>query len=90
MAGPTRFFHQLTLDTAMSRKTPRSPDEALAISRALRKKFISPEAEATAKRLLEEQSVQQEEPSEKPFTKDERRRAADILAGIRKKYPPRQ
>jgi hypothetical protein len=76
------------LGIAMSRRTPRNPDEALAISRALRKRFISPEAEATAKRLLEEQSAQ--EPGEKPFTTDERRRAADILAGIRKKYPPRQ
>lgn len=74
----------------MSRRTPRDPDEALAISRTLRKRFISPEAEATAKRLLEEQSAATQEPGEKPFSSDERRRAADILAGIRKKYPPRQ
>ncbi|HEX9466200.1 MAG TPA: hypothetical protein VGB82_26680 [Alphaproteobacteria bacterium] len=68
------------------RTTPRPPKEALAISRALRKRFISPEAEATAKRLLEEQA---EESGDKPFTDSERRRAAEILAHIRKKYPPR-
>lgn len=66
------------------RKTPRSEKEALAISRALRERFISPEAEETAKRLLKEQ-VQR--PAEKPFSESERRRAAEILAGIRKKYP---
>ena len=68
------------------RKTPRDPQEALAISKALRKRFISPEAEATAKRLLAEQPAA---PEETPFTASERRRAAEILAGIRKKYPPR-
>ncbi len=68
------------------RKTPRDPKEALAISKALRKRFISPEAEATAKRLLAEQPAA---PSEEPFTAAERQRAAEILAGIRKKYPPR-
>lgn len=66
------------------RKTPRPDDEALAISRALRKKFISPEAEATAKRLLSEQGLV---PKEKPFSADEKRRAAEILANIRKKFP---
>ena len=68
------------------RTTPRDPKEALAISRALRKRYISPEAEATAKRLLAEQPAS---PKEEPFTTSERRRAAEILAGIRKKYPPR-
>lgn len=66
------------------RKTPRSDQEALAISRALRERFISPEAEATAKRLLKEQA---QAPAEKPFSESERRRAAEILASIRKKYP---
>ena len=32
----------------MVRKTPRPPEEARAIARALRKRFISPEVEATA------------------------------------------
>jgi hypothetical protein len=73
------------------RTTPRHPKEALAISRALRKRFISPEAEATAKRLLEEQAEQaaQTEPAEEPFTASERQKAAEILAHIKKKYPPR-
>ncbi len=70
------------------RTTPRPPKEALAISKALRKRFISPEAEATAKRLLEEQAEKPAE-AEKPFTESERRRAAEILAHIRKKYPTR-
>jgi hypothetical protein len=73
----------------MARKTPRKPEEALAITRALRKKFITPEAEATAKRLLKEH-LEQQEPEEEEFTAAERRRAAEILAGIRKKYPTRQ
>jgi len=68
------------------RTTPRSPKEALEISRALRDKFISPEAQATAKRLLSQQTDAQP-PSEKPFTDTERRKAAAILADIRKKYP---
>ena len=66
------------------RKTPRPEKEALAISRALRERFISPEAEETAKRLLKEHAAG---PAEKPFTESERRRAAEILASIRKKYP---
>jgi hypothetical protein len=66
------------------RKTPRPESEALAISRALRKKYISPEAEATAKRLLSEQGLV---PKEKPFSESEKQRAAEILASIRKKYP---
>lgn len=66
------------------RKTPRSDDEALAISRALRKRFITPEAEATAKRLLSEQGLP---PKEQPFTESEKKQAAEILANIRKKYP---
>ncbi len=70
------------------RTTPRSPKEALEISRALRNKFISPEAQATAKRLLAQQT-QEPAASEKPFTESERRHAAAILADIRKKYPPK-
>jgi hypothetical protein len=66
------------------RKTPRPPEEALAISRALRKKFISPEAEATAKRLLAEQATKT---AEKPFSDREMRRAAEILSTLRGKYP---
>jgi len=70
------------------RTTPRPEKEALAISKALRKRFISPEAEATAKRLLAEQT-QAAEPAEEPFTASERQRAAEILSAIRKKYPPK-
>jgi len=66
------------------RKTPRPDDEALAISRALRKRFITPEAEATAKRLLSEQGLA---PKEKPFSESEKKQAAEILANIRKKFP---
>lgn len=70
------------------RKTPRSDKEALAISRALRERFISPEAQETAKRLLSEQQAEPSAPAEKPFSESERRRAAAILADIRKKYLP--
>lgn len=59
----------------------------MAISKALRKRYISPEAEETAKRLLKEQTVAT--PAEEPFTASERERAAEILKHIRKKYPPR-
>ncbi len=68
------------------RKTPRPAAEALAISKALRKRYIAPDAEATAKRLLAEQTAG---PAEEPFTASERERAAEILANIRKKYPQR-
>jgi hypothetical protein len=71
------------------RKTPRPEKEALAISKALRKRYISPEAEATAKRLLNEQTATPAAPKEEPFTASERERAAEILSVIRKKYPPR-
>jgi len=67
------------------RTTPRPEKEALAISKALRKRFISPEAEATAKRLLAEQNAGPA--AEEPFTASERQRAAEILSVIRKKYP---
>jgi len=67
------------------RTTPRPQKEALAISKALRKRFISPEAEATAKRLLAEQAAAPL--AETPFTESERQRAAEILSAIRKKYP---
>ena len=67
------------------RTTPRPEKEALAISKALRKRYISPEAEATAKRLLAEQNAEQQ--AEEPFTASERQRAAEILSVIRKKYP---
>ncbi len=70
------------------RKTPRSPKEALEISRALRDRFISPEAQETAKRLFSQQA-ELPAPAEKPFSDSERRRAAAILADIRKKYPPK-
>lgn len=36
----------------MVRKTPRPPEEARAIARALRKRFISPEVEAVAQESL--------------------------------------
>jgi hypothetical protein len=70
----------------MPRKTPRSPEEARAISRALRKRFIAPDAEATAKRLLAETTAG---PKEKPFSETELRRAAEILANIKNKFPTR-
>lgn len=60
----------------MARKTPRSPQEALEISRALRDRFISPEAQATAKRLFAQQAEEPPAPAEKPFSDSERRRAA--------------
>ena len=69
------------------RTTPRPAQEALAISKALRKRFISPEAAATAKRLLAEKMAAPAAPAEEPFTASERERAAEILAHIRKKYP---
>lgn len=71
------------------RKTPRPEKEALAISKALRKRYISPEAEATAKRLLNQQTTAPQPPKDEPFTASERERAAEILSVIRKKYPPR-
>lgn len=72
------------------RTTPRPEKEALAISKALRKRFITPEAEATAKRLMAEQAEQSAEPpADEPFTASERQRAAEILSVIRKKYPPK-
>lgn len=72
------------------RKTPRPEQEALAISKALRKRYISPEAEATAKRLLNEQTAAPAPaPKEEPFTASERERAAEILSVIKKKYPPK-
>jgi hypothetical protein len=71
----------------MARKTPRPPQEAQAIVRALRDRFISPEAQETAKRLMAKQSEPAAPPAEKPFTDAERRRAASILEGLRKKYP---
>jgi hypothetical protein len=67
----------------MARRTPRPDAEALALSRAFRKRFITPEAEATAKRLLAQTTAA---PAEKPFTERERRRAAEILATLQKKY----
>ena len=70
------------------RKTPRPAIVALGISKALRKRFISPEAEATAKRLLAEQNAAASV-EETPFTPAERERAAEILKQIRKKFPPR-
>jgi hypothetical protein len=72
------------------RTTPRPEQEALAISKALRKRYITPEAEATAKRLLaEQQAAQATETPEEPFSASERQRAAEILSVIRKKYPPK-
>jgi hypothetical protein len=65
------------------RKTPRNPQESLAISRALRKKFISPEAESTAKRLMAKHLA---EPEERPFSDREFRQAAEILSTLRRKY----
>jgi hypothetical protein len=39
------------------RKTPRPPEEARAIVRALRKRYITPEAEATAKAIFARMNI---------------------------------
>lgn len=39
------------------RKTPRPPEEARAIVRALRKRYITPEAEAAAKAAMEKLNI---------------------------------
>jgi hypothetical protein len=41
----------------MVRKTPRPPEEARAIARALRKRFISAEVEATALEALKRLNI---------------------------------
>lgn len=41
----------------MVRKTPRPPEEARAIARALRKRFITPEVEAVAQETLKRLNI---------------------------------
>jgi hypothetical protein len=78
----------------MPRKTPRPKDEALAIVRSLRGRYISGEAELTAKAAmsrLEAGGGRKAAPSqptpEKPFTEEERARAKAFLARLKSTYP---
>jgi hypothetical protein len=48
------------------RKTPRPPEEALAIVRALRKRYITPEAEATAKAAFARMNIPLPVPTAQP------------------------
>ena len=48
------------------RKTPRPPEEARAIVRALRKRYITPEAEAAAKAMFERMNIPLPLPTAKP------------------------
>jgi hypothetical protein len=48
------------------RKTPRPPEEARAIVRALRKRYISPEAEAAAKAAFARLNIPLPVPTAKP------------------------
>ena len=73
----------------MPRKTPRPKEEALMIVRSLRGRYISGEAELTAKAAmnrLEARGVQQP-PEEKPFTEEEKARAKAFLARVKSAYP---
>jgi hypothetical protein len=48
------------------RKTPRPPEEARAIVRALRKRYITPEAEAAAKAAFARMNIPLPVPTAKP------------------------
>jgi hypothetical protein len=50
------------------RKTPRPPEEARAIVRALRQRYITPEAEAAAKAAFERMNVPLPFPTARPAT----------------------
>ena len=78
----------------MPRKTPRPKDEALAIVRSLRGRYISGEAELTAKAAMSRlEAGGRREPAapqaaaEKPFTAEERARAKAILSRLKTAYP---
>ena len=82
----------------MPRKTPRPKDEALAIARSLRGRYISGEAELTAKAAMtriEAGGGRKPGPpqpaaqpaAEKPFTEEERARAKAFLARLKNTYP---
>ncbi|SRR5579871_5309963 len=51
-----------------NRKTPRPPEEARAIVRALRERYITPEAEAAAKAMFERLGIPLPVPTAKPAT----------------------
>jgi hypothetical protein len=86
----------------MPRKTPRSPEEARAIVRALRGRYISGEAEATARAAMARLQASPARPSpmeelrrreqitmkdERPFTEEEKARARAVLQRLRTAYP---
>ena len=78
----------------MPRKTPRPKDEALAIVRSLRGRYISGEAELTAKAAMSRleaggrgKQAAPQPAAEKPFTEEERARAKAILSRLKTAYP---
>lgn len=72
----------------MPRKTPRPKDEALAIVRSLRGRYISGEAELTAKAAMSRLEAGGGKPApEKPFTEEERARAKAFLTRLKSAYP---
>jgi hypothetical protein len=77
----------------MPRKTPRPKDEALAIVRSLRGRYISGEAELAAKAAMSRleagggRTNGASQPAEKPFTEEERARAKAFLARLKSTYP---
>ena len=73
----------------MPRKTPRPKDEALAIVRSLRGRYISGEAELTAKAAMTrlEAGGRGKPAAETPFTEEERARAKAILSRLKNAYP---
>jgi hypothetical protein len=86
----------------MPRKTPRPPEEARAIVRALRGRYISGEAEATARAAMARIEARQAAPTpleelrrreqikpadERPFSEEEKARARAVLQRLRAAYP---
>ena len=84
----------------MARKTPRPKEEALAIVRSLRGRYISGEAELAAKAAMSRLEAggrkagaagttprQPPPPAEEPFTEEERARAKAILSRLKSSYP---
>jgi hypothetical protein len=80
----------------MPRKIPRPKDEALAIVRSLRGRYISGEAERTAKAAMGRLQAGGGNPDpgqpadEKPFTDEERARAQAFLSRLKTAYPRSQ
>ena len=82
----------------MPRKTPRPKEEALAIVRSLRGRYISGEAELAAKAAMRRLEAggggkpaapgpAGQPPAEKPFTEEERARAKAFLSRLKSAYP---